>query len=678
MGKFKGRNAVACTACHAQKLKCSGGTPCSRCTLRNRECIYPKKEKFIAVPESYLREIEGEASLNRQSSASAAEFSSSADTQSSFFTSDRHETTDYSPVSDNRAARSHLREDCSAERFIQKLKDLSSSLHPFVQSDMCQPLGTGNESGYTYLRLKSDFHQPEVSVKLPPKPYALRLLDIFEDIFCDYHWFLRRDFRERLSLTYSHPISQSGDRNWFCRVSVVLALAQTFVYSEASNSSEGERPTSGSGSQGADSSRTLTLLPPGSDLFEQAVLLFKISSEEPILEDIEALNLMAFYCYSLNRRKTAFLYASQSITLAKLLHLDKAQPYHSKDAANQTSNHQRVTSEHMRRLWWTSYCMDRMVATELGLTPTQWTIPQAVSLPSSAGLMSQDMDQFFDPAILAAQIQLCEIKRRVWDTVTGLLRTPDYHSILNAIQPCLDLLQNWKEGLPGHMALRFDTCQTMFNLPCARGLASLYLRYHQCFTVLLRPFFLQELSGIMQERLGKPTQSMTTASDQIQAIKIQCLEAASNNCIILLDLSTNSKIAKYGYWDSIHTFSALAILSLSNIPSIDPRGPKAEADARLYTDSRAILEDMARSGNPSAKDHESLLTDVEAMVKEVSSQADQPMMDPDATITDPWELQPSFGDVGFYELISDQLWWDIDWSNLSSTYAEGLGPGFPG
>lgn len=134
------------------------GTPCSRCTPRNRECVYPRKEKFIAVPESYLREVEGEASLNRQSSASATEFSS-ADTQSSFFTSGRHETAEYSPISDNRAARSHLREDCSAERFIQKLKDLSSSLHPFVQSDMCQPLGTDNESAYTYLRLKSDFHR---------------------------------------------------------------------------------------------------------------------------------------------------------------------------------------------------------------------------------------------------------------------------------------------------------------------------------------------------------------------------------------------------------------------------------------------------------------------------------------------------------------------------------------
>ncbi|KAM5345224.1 hypothetical protein ACJ41O_011086 [Fusarium nematophilum] len=661
MGKFKGRSAVACMACHSQKLKCSGASPCNRCALRSRECVYPKKEKYIAVPESYLREIEGEANLSRQ--AGAADIASSVETESSFLASDRNEAIDYSPADDNRAARSHLQEDCSAERFIQKLKDLSSSLHPFVQSDLCQPLA-GTESGYTYLRLKSDFQHPEVSVKLPPKPYAIRLLDIFEEIFCDYHWFLRRDFRERLFLTYSHPISQSGDRNWFCRVSVVLALAQTFVYNEVSTTPELERP--GSSSSPQEPARDSTILPPGSDLFEQAVLLFKTSSEEPVLEDIEALNLMAFYCYSLNRRKTAFIYASQSITLAKLLHLDKQQPYQSKRITAQDGNPQRVKSEHMRRLWWTSYCMDRMVATELGLSPTQWVTPPGLRLPSSNGLLAEDLEQFFDPAILAAQIQLCEIKRNVADTVAGLLRTPDYHSILNAVQPCFQLLRNWKEGLPRHLVLHFDGDQSMLDLPCARGLASLYLRYHQCFTVLLRPFYLQELSGIMQERLGKPTQSMTTASDQIQGIKIQCLDAARNNCVILSDLSAHSKIAKFGYWDSIHIFSALAILSLSNVPSIDPRGPKSDEDARLYADSRAILEEMARSGNPSAKDHESLLTDVEAMVKEVSSQADQPMADADAALVDPWELQPSFGDLGFYELISDQLWWDIDWGGLTN------------
>ncbi|KAK7423740.1 hypothetical protein QQX98_000930 [Neonectria punicea] len=184
MGKFKGRSAVACTACHTQKLKCGGGTPCDRCSLRNRECVYPKKDKFVAVPESYLREIEGEASLNRQSSAAEG---SSVGTESSFLTSDRQEPTDYPQADDNHTATDHLREDSSVERFIQKLKDLSASLQPYVQSDLSQSSGAGEESGYTYLRLKSDSQHPEVLVKLPPEPYAWHLFDIFEEMFCDYH-----------------------------------------------------------------------------------------------------------------------------------------------------------------------------------------------------------------------------------------------------------------------------------------------------------------------------------------------------------------------------------------------------------------------------------------------------------------------------------------------------------
>lgn len=64
-------------------------------------------------------------------------------------------------------------------------------------------------------------------------------------------------------------------------MSVVLALAQTFVYSDDALSP----PMRQSGGDSA-------LIPPGSDLFEQAILLFHKSSEEPVAEDIEALNLM--------------------------------------------------------------------------------------------------------------------------------------------------------------------------------------------------------------------------------------------------------------------------------------------------------------------------------------------------------------------------------------------------
>ncbi|KAH6886938.1 hypothetical protein B0T10DRAFT_575332 [Thelonectria olida] len=660
MGKFKGRSTVACTACHSQKLKCSGTSPCTRCTLRKRECVYPKKETYVTVPESYLREIEGEANSNRQ--LTAAEASSSAEAESSFSASMRHEAGDYYQADDLLAAGGHLQEDCSAERLIQKLKDLSSSLHPFVQSDLCQPPEPRTESDYTHLRLKSDFQHSDIFIKLPPKPYTFHLLDIFEEIFCDFHWFLRRNFRERLCLTYSDPNSQSGDRNWFCRVSVVLALAQGFKSGQDAPS-----PHEIQSSQGADGHHSSTL-PAGSNFFEQAVLLFKTSSEQPVLGDIEALNLMAFYCYCLNRRETAFVYASQSIALAKLLYLNKQQPYRPKDVLNGSEPPQRVTDEHMRRLWWTSYCMDRMVATELGLSPTHWTIPPRLQPPSSSDLGPEDLDQFFDPAILVAQIQVCEIKRNVADTVTGLLQTSDHQSILDAIQPCFELLQNWKESLPAHMVLNFDSGRSLLALPCARGLASLYLRYNQCFNLLLRPIYLQELSSIVRERFGKPAQNLNRAGNQIQAIKIHCLNAVRNSCIILKHLATHGKLANFSYWDSIHTFSALATISLSKIPSIDPSGPTSDADARLYSECRAILENMARSGNP-AVEHESLLTKVENMVKEVSSRAGLPMMDGEATITEPAQLHPSFGDVGFYEFITDRLWWDTDGDFLAYNYS---------
>ena len=127
----------------------------------------------------------------------------------------------------------------------------------------------------------------EVSLKLPPRPYAFHLLEVFEEGYCDYHWFLRRKFRDRLALTYADPQSQAVDRNWLCRVSVVLALAETWNRGRSFKSSQASPslPTS-------DVPEEPPLAPPGSELFEQCLLLWKMSLEEPLLEDVEALNLI--------------------------------------------------------------------------------------------------------------------------------------------------------------------------------------------------------------------------------------------------------------------------------------------------------------------------------------------------------------------------------------------------
>jgi len=107
----------------------------------------------------------------------------------------------------------------------------------------------------------------------------MKLLDTFEEIFCDHHWFLRRDFRERVQLLFTDPKTQSQDRSWLSRASLVFALATTFMY--------GSQP---SGEPTTEQFENPT--PPGSDLFEQAVALLNVSSEEPTTEDVEALNLM--------------------------------------------------------------------------------------------------------------------------------------------------------------------------------------------------------------------------------------------------------------------------------------------------------------------------------------------------------------------------------------------------
>ena len=162
------------------------------------------------------------------------------------------------------------------------------------------------KNSYTYVTLKSDLigelylnqcqrcriltarAEPRMVIKLPPANLAMKLLDIFEEIFCDYHWFLRRDFRSRLALLYSDPTAQSRDRNWLCRASVVFALATTFLYGPT-NSGDIEV---GWKSELAATGDDNAALPPGSDMFEQGVLLLKITLEEPTTEDIEALNLM--------------------------------------------------------------------------------------------------------------------------------------------------------------------------------------------------------------------------------------------------------------------------------------------------------------------------------------------------------------------------------------------------
>lgn len=236
-----------------------------------------------------------------------------------------------------------------------------------------------------------------------------------------------------------------------------------------------------------------------------------------------------------------------------------------------------MLDEHRKRLWWTSYCIDRMTSTELGVAPAFSCVPEGMQLPSSAGLAPEEAEQFSDPSLLTATAQLCEIKR---DVVRTAAQHGGSEERLDAIQASLDMLQQWRAGLPAAMDFTFED-----NLPKrlmesrhGRILASIYLRYHQvsllllvgfpsfsranlrrkCFILLLRPIYLQKLSMIVQKR--RQTSQSAAASpnvycngtsdsegDPMAALKMQCLQAARNNCKILLGLWSYDKIGKFSH-----------------------------------------------------------------------------------------------------------------------------------
>lgn len=169
----------------------------------------------------------------------------------------------------------------------------------------------------------------------------------------------------------------------------------------------------------------------------------------------------------------AYKYATQSLAVAKLLYLDK------RPSASNTAD--AVSMEHKKRLWWTSFCMERMVAAELGLSPAHARSSMDLEPPMSQNIPDSELNQFFDANILSLQTEMCDIKCQIMEAVSHLRRNSDLRTMLFELWPCLDTLRSWRERIPSYMSFDFKdgVPAEMRSMPCARATASLYLRYHQ-------------------------------------------------------------------------------------------------------------------------------------------------------------------------------------------------------
>jgi proline utilization trans-activator len=134
--------------------------------------------------------------------------------------------------------------------------------------------------------------------------------------------------------------------------------------------------------------------------------------------------------------------------------------------------------EHRKRLWWTSYCLDKNTSTEMGWKPSYTLADRELNYPSNEELSRNDLEEFHAPDFLTAQVKLTELKITIIETAYKLKSGNLVHNY--EIRNCLDMLQKWESELTPDVALDIASgiSDEMSKSRTMRTTSSLFLKYN--------------------------------------------------------------------------------------------------------------------------------------------------------------------------------------------------------
>lgn len=156
-----------------------------------------------------------------------------------------------------------------------------------------------------------------------------------------------------------------------------------------------------------------------------------------------------------------------------------------------------VLKEHRKRVWWTTFIMDTMISSEMGLRSSFAFSKAEHSTPTDEHLPMATGCDFWDSMLMSAHIKLCNIRSIILETLSQVHAT-DFAGYEQLIAEPLRKLETWKLELPVEISFDFTVGvpQEMLNRPSVRSLASCYLRFHQvqcCRTVTYESFLTHTL-----------------------------------------------------------------------------------------------------------------------------------------------------------------------------------------
>lgn len=134
--------------------------------------------------------------------------------------------------------------------------------------------------------------------------------------------------------------------------------------------------------------------------------------------------------------------------------------------------------EHRKRLWWTTYCLDKNTSAEMGWKPAYISPDRDLGYPADDGLAESDLGEFSNHGFLTAQVKLTELKVAITDTAYRLKAGSPVTS--NEVKHCLGGLQNWKLDLHPDIALDLTSGipRELSKVSTIRTSSSLFLKHN--------------------------------------------------------------------------------------------------------------------------------------------------------------------------------------------------------
>lgn len=399
-------------------------------------------------------------------------------------------------------------------------------------------------------------------------------------------------FEQRLRHVYDRILDPEDreDRLIYCQVLLVFAFGQMYSIN-----------------QWVDKDG-----PPGFVYFKHALDFLPNMYEEGSILFIEVLSYVAYFMQTINRRDAAYLIIGVALRMAISLGLHQ-------EVSDQDID--RVTREHRRRVWWSTYSMERLLCVTSG-HPLSIQDEDIDVLPPNAN----EVDGGYPSLILGSYTELSRIQGIIGEKIYRK-KQKSGPELSACVQDIMKRLSDWFEKLPESIRSKPpDLAQ-----PPSREIVSTYLHYYHCINMTARPILLYAVQrqlapssynpnpdgwkeGLSQDIVHvidrATSAARSSASILSAAIKYNLVGKLSNIGQTKLILAHTRLAATYGFIDGEQAFSAALLLVMVNIAF-----PYKEADAVAMEMALGVLQTMAEKGNRYIKACHTLLTKIRSTMK---------------------------------------------------------------